>query len=319
MCFSGPTRLLIVSGYAAGGNTNSAEVIDLTSKSTSCINLADFPAPRVRAIAGLDNNSYPIVCGGITTGTTATNMCYTYSPNTKLWATSSPLTVARTGAAYTNVNAPSNLGILVAGGMSRVDVYTMLCSVESLDRRTNIWTSATLAPVPECFVYSCMVQFNSTHLFLTGGFNGNGPTSHTYVYNTVTNVWTSGPDLLTVRAEHTCGSINDSSNNPTVIVAGGWVGASSLSTTEIYNRIANKWETGPALPFNMHTGVIMPHPQGGIVYVAGNSYINGIYNLLNSIYYLSSISSTWSLLNKTLHVARSVHTVINVPSSFTQC
>ncbi len=303
---------------AVGGFSNTSEVIDLASKKTSCNNLADFPAPNVRALAGLDNNYYPIVCGG-TTAVGVTNMCYTYIPSTKSWNTSSPLTSAREGAAYTTVSAPSSLGILVAGGRTTNKVF--LCTMESLDRITNIWSSANLASVPECLAYSCMVQLSSSQIFLTGGYNSNGEISRTYIYNTVTNVWTSGPDLLTVRAEHACGIINDSNNNPTVIVAGGWsdLMGRSMSTTEIYNHISNKWDTGPELPLNFHTGVIMPHPQGGVVCVAGNSFNNGISNLLNTIYYLPSISSYWSILNQTLHVARGVHTVINVPSAFTQC
>jgi len=224
------------------------------------------------------------------------------------------------GAAYTTVSPPSNLGILVAGGMTFVSVDATLCTMESLDRRTNIWSSANLAPVPECFVYSCMVQLNSTHIYLTGGYNKYGHTSHTYFYNIVENVWTQGPDLLTVRAEHVCGTINDRNNNPTVIIAGGWSSATgfSVSSTEIYNQTSNKWETGPELPVNIGVGAIMPHPQGGIVHIAGIS-INAISIHLNKIYYLPLVSSNWSLLNQTLQVARGAQTVINVPSNITLC
>jgi len=95
VCLTGPSRLLIVSGYAEGGFTKSAEVIDLTSKNTSYVKLADFPAPHARAIAGLDSNSNPIVCGGTTDGTFANSICYTYIQSTKTWTTSPQLTAAR--------------------------------------------------------------------------------------------------------------------------------------------------------------------------------------------------------------------------------
>ncbi len=302
--FPGPTKLLIVSG-----NTKKVEVIDLASKTLGCVNLTDFPVPNWRGIAGLDNHSYPIVCGGtaVLPANNITDRCYTYIPSTKSWTTSSPLTTIRTGAAYTTVSAPSNLGILVAGGFIG---NGFLCSMESLDRRTNLWSSANLTSVPECFAYSCMVQFNSTHIFLTGGHNWNvNYSSNTYLYNTVENTWILGPNLLAVRALHACGTINDGSNNPTVIVAGGWVNI-EISTTEIYNRILNKWEAGPSFPVNIHGGIIMPHPKGGIVHIGGSA--------LNTIYHLDSISSTWSPLDQTLNVA-SGDIVINVTTAFMQC
>ncbi len=217
-------------------------------------------------------------------------------------------------------SAPSNLGILVAGGTSDTDGSSVLCSLESLSRITNVWSTGNLAPLPECLYDSCMVQLNSSQIFYIGGYDRYDQASpHTYFYNPNTNEWSTGTDMLIPRVALSCGIIKDSNGRDTVIVAGGYYGNyGSMARTEIYNLDLDKWEPGLSLPKEIHWGHIMPHPQGGIVLVVGTSYF-GTYNLPNEIYYLNSSSSKWSILTQKLQIARYAHAVINVPSAFTEC
>ena len=247
-------------------------------------------------------------------------MCRTYNPRTKSWKTSGALTTPRHRAAFTTISSPSDLGILVAGGTSGVDGSSVLCSLESLNRTTNLWSTGNLAPLPECLYDSCMVELNSSYVLYIGGYDLYGYVSdHTYFYNLDTNVWTTGPNLLTRRVAHSCGIIKNSNNSDTVIVASGYnQGGRSLSSAEIYNQDLNQWEYGPKLPVAIHWGHIMPHPQEGIVLVTG-AYYNGTYYLPNEIYYLPSISSNWTILSQKLSVPRYAHAVINIPSAFTEC
>jgi hypothetical protein len=212
---------------------------------------------------------------------------------------------------------------LVAGGTSGIsgtEGSSVLCSLESLSRITNEWSTGNLAPLPECLYDSCMVQVNSSQIFYVGGYDMHDQASpHTYFYNPNTNEWSTGTDMLIPRVALSCGIIKDSNGRDTVIVAGGYDGyRGSMSSAEIYNLDLDKWELGPSLPREIHWGHIMPHPQVGIVLVTGTTY-SGYYDLPNEIYYLNSSSSEWSILTQKLQIPRYAHAVINVPSAFTEC
>ena len=246
----------------------------------------------------------------------ASNLCYTYFSSTRTWTASSALTEARSRAAFTTVASPSNLGIFVAGGISPSG--GTLCSVESLNRKSNQWSKASdstqspiLAPLPVCLHHSCMVQLSPTQILLSGGYNSaNVPQPNTYFYNPTTNVWTAGPNLLNYRAEHGCGIVKDSNNMDTVIVAGGWNYGASESTTEIYNRATNTWQRGPGLPYGVASGQMNLHPDIGVVFLGG--YSTTTSSFLNNILYLSSATSSWTYMSKSLATRRQMPMVINL-------
>ena len=173
----------------------------------------------------MDNYFNPLVCGGRQKGlNNAISSCHTYNLGLNKWIESPALIEPRSGAAFAAVSAPSNLGILVAGGVDGTLRY--LCSTESLNRKTNVWsnfsdTTSLLAPLPVCICYACMVQLSPTQVILTGGYDASGSSSRTYFYNPETNMWTNGPNMLYLRTEHACSTILDSNNMSTVIVVGG--------------------------------------------------------------------------------------------------
>lgn len=168
-------------GKVVNGIENSTEIIDLLKPQRNCSILSPYPGIVFNSVAGMDKNNQVVVCGGLNLNLyEAISSCYTLLVNNGNWISSSPLTIPRTGAAYTKVETTSHTGIsiLVAGGMTGKINLSYLCSMEGLSTQTNNWTStyivnnvaATFATLTECADKACMVQLNSTHMIYTGGY-----------------------------------------------------------------------------------------------------------------------------------------------------
>ena len=171
----------MVGGNIIGSIENSTEIIDVLNPQRTCLNPYPYPGIAFISIAGMDKNNQLVICGGLNLNPfQTTSSCYTLSVNNRNWTSSSPLTVPRSGAAYTQVATMSNTGIkiLVAGGMTGSNTLNHLCSLEGLSTQSNTWTSTynlnnvatPFAQLTECADKACMVQLNSTHMIYTGGY-----------------------------------------------------------------------------------------------------------------------------------------------------
>merc|ERR1712142_1193741 len=89
----------------------------------------------------------------------------------------------------------------------------------------------------------CLTSLNDTHVLLTGGRIGYGPSSASFIYNEEEG-FTRIEDMKTRRQDHGCSVINDS----TVIVAGGITDDGPKSSTEYLDLPSLTWSPGPELP-----------------------------------------------------------------------
>lgn len=150
-------------GKAATGATDSVEIIDLESPTTTCRILPDFPTNVTGAIGGLGYEDNPIICGGSVTSTSYSNKCY--SLNVSEWISSPDMRSAKAFAAVSvSPNQTSTSKLFVTGG--QISSSSFLNTAEALT--PNGWK--TLPPsLPVNIHMHCSVFVNSTTLMVIGG------------------------------------------------------------------------------------------------------------------------------------------------------
>ncbi len=84
-----------------------------------------------------------------------------------------------------------------------------------------------------------------------GGFQDRQMSRKTFILDTRENVWKEGPSLLQERDSLSCGQIRSSKNSSefSIIVAGGYNGATFLSTTEVLDQSMQEWKQGSSPSF----------------------------------------------------------------------
>jgi Galactose oxidase, central domain len=155
--------------------------------------LPDFPDGRGGAIGGLNFNEEPIICGG-SAGYTLYKSCWIYKSGA--WTTSTPLTIERNFASYTDSPFPGQK-LFVIGGRNFISTPPLgdLKTIEYLT--TSGWVSSTVI-APVTFERHCSVLFNPTSVMVIGGITSQSSNSdQTYIYSLKTNAWTKGPTLVT--------------------------------------------------------------------------------------------------------------------------
>ena len=291
---------------------NSVEIIDLSSSSTTCQDLTDFPKDGSHFIGGLTSKKNPIICGG-----SRLNDCYFYE--NEVWTFSPTTKSVRYHAAFSGSPYPNGT-IFVTGGFDLNFVRKHLDTAEVL---TDSGWQQLPTFIPVTIHSHCMVLINSTTVMIISGEQNFAKFSrNTFYYNTANEKWIEGPKLLFGRHDHSCGMVQTDSQNfqLSVIVAGGgdqgphFDEGGYLSSVEILDVGASKWRAGPNLPLAIKGASIVESPSGDVLLIGGNSV-----NRLNTIYKLSHANSEWILLPQKLKVGRSDATAFLVPDEITNC
>ncbi len=106
------------------------EFIDLKSESTICPPVADFPAKVASALAGLNYDNEPVICGGGDASKTSNPYCRRLTNGT--WK-SSPLLLTRGRAYGSTYFSPENYGdgriFFVGGFYDQVIIELYLTSI----------------------------------------------------------------------------------------------------------------------------------------------------------------------------------------------
>jgi len=134
---------------------------------------------------------------------------------------------------------------------------------------TELWYNSTWSysdPLPTPLTDHCMLQYNSTHTFLNGGWNGDGYTTATYWY-TKERGYIPVAGMDTVRSNHACAV--DSTG--LIYVAGGTNYDSSLNTVEIYSPSSNQWSYGPDIPVTVE-GAVMLTDRDEVIFIGGRDH-----------------------------------------------
>jgi hypothetical protein len=104
--------------------------------------------------------------------------------------------------------------------------------------------------LPKSVYIPCLVEINATSiLVMAGAINGGvAYSTETYIFNSVTNVWTSGPALNYGRRSMGCGWIKESaqSTKNIFIIAGG---ENALTSVELLPTVEDVWKIGRAFRF----------------------------------------------------------------------
>jgi hypothetical protein len=236
LSFTGMTKVLVTTG--ADGGSKKMEIMDLSDPSNVCQPslLADYPLDEVvGASGGLLTNNNALICGGW--GSEILDDCYSINPHGIKKAATARLSKPRYYAASVVWNSTTlwmTGGYLAGSGRTKSTEFVQL-------------TGTSPGPdLPLGVALHCLVSLNDTTLILIGGKLQSGTYSKaTWFYHTDHKTWTDGPSLTIGRYEHSCALFKSPQHGhtDTVIVTGGWNGA-TLASTELLYLDSNSWQSG---------------------------------------------------------------------------
>jgi hypothetical protein len=102
-------------------------------------------------------------------------------------------------------------------------------------------TFVLLPEMPEEKVYHCMTVLGNGDIFVAGG----DYSKSVFIYECAKKQWRKCPDMLTQRAQASCGVIKKADGREEVVLAGESYGT-ELDTVVIYNVEDSKWRSGIA-------------------------------------------------------------------------
>jgi hypothetical protein len=303
----GFSKLLICGGDNPYNDT--CEVINLASSASTCKNLPNFPATVNRAIGGLGFKENQILCGG-RQNSAHSNNCYSLENNE--WVSSNSLNSVRSSAAAAQLLDGK---LLVTGGYVTSGSY-----LKSAEMLTEEGWESDIPSLPVTIYAHCMVTVNSTTVMSIGGGQNKQYSGKTFYFTFGEESWTEGPELKVKRIWPSCGKIkrNKDSLDTNIIVAGGWIGYSILSSVEILDEGSNEWQTGPELPFAIGYSQMVEDPNGGVVLIGGWSSSN---DSLDTLYQLphGGQDAVWIKMEQKMKTGRRQHTAFLVPDNVVDC
>ena len=212
----------------------------------------------------------PMLCGGFPSNGT----CYTLS--SEQWIKSSSMLERRDyGAASVRINS----GLWVTGGRNIIENIGTRRTTEIYNEDGNTWSQSVDLPIE--VRNHCLVKINSSHVFMTGGFNSRGFVERTYVWNEQSG-FIKMSNMATPRKGHACALLGQD-----IWVAGGYVGGKYTATVEYFSLKLLTWFTGPPLP-KVAQGGRMLVVEDKLVYIVKKSAIpgnlSGIYQLEEGVW-----------------------------------
>jgi hypothetical protein len=291
--------------------------VDLSSSSSSCNQLPNYPLEIYLSFGGLFNNTTPIICGG-SGEDEIFSKCHILNQNS--WIPAQSMSVPRFGASltkYPSAMATSENDLLVIGGINSSPGF-----LSSLEVYGPSGWSLINSQLPEGLFALCAITVNDTHVLITGGRSesqGSG-TSGTIWFDAVNEKFSSGPTLNSVRSYHGCGKIKsiDTFENY-IIVAGGKNGFNNLDSTEILEPGSSEWKLGPKLPVQIaNVSSVEDQVSNSLLLVGG--YVNGPSNKIFRLTSPLTVTSQWEEVEQELAVAREYSPVaFFIPDSFADC
>merc|ERR1711860_357131 len=94
---------------------------------------------------------------------------------------------------------------------------------------------------------TCTVAINSTRIIVTGGWNGDGILSSTWMLDLTDSSWERLQDMPGPRRGHGC----TTTPSGELIIAGGYDGSDYISSVYSYNLMSNTWKQSSDLPREM--------------------------------------------------------------------
>jgi hypothetical protein len=303
--FKGFSKLLICGGYYP--NTDTCEVIDLESSTTTCKNPQNFPESVYAPIGGLGFKENPIICGGVRNGSPS-NTCVSLENNE--WVSSFSFSSKRSSAAAVQLQDGK---LLVTGG------HNDTANLNSAEMLTEEGWKSNIPSLPVTISFHCMVTVNSTTVMAIGGEQNEQSSEKTLYFTFGMESWAEGPALKYKRNMLSCGKIkrDKDSLEMSIIVAGGNNG-SYMSSVEVLHEGSNEWKTGPELPCGTDASQMVEDQNGGVVLIGGALPPVGS---LDTLYQLphGGQDAKWTKMKQKLKTGRKLHTAFLVPDNIVDC
>jgi Galactose oxidase, central domain/Kelch motif len=270
-------QILIAGGYGVSSTLNSIELYDPGSNSFAATTPA-MNATReyhtAALIASGPNAGKVLLAGGLSDRTLASAEVYDPAANT--FAVGPNMNAARDHHTATVISSGPNAGkILLAGGEDRNYGMISLASTELYDPVANKFAvGPTMNDARYAHTATVIASGpNAGRILLAGGFNtAYGALTSTELYDPAANKFAVGPEMNAARFGHSATVIASGPNAGKILLAGGFDGNDSLSSTEIYDPAAGKIALGPTLNaarrFHTATGVASG-PNAGKILLAG--------------------------------------------------
>lgn len=176
--------------------------------------------------------------------------------------------------------------------------------------------------LPFDMFFGCVVSINSTTFLIIGGPVDESVTRSSkkvVFYNVASDTFTEGPERKERRETDQCVKIRSSKTH--ISIAGGFDATTALpryylQTTEYLDIETGGWNWGPPLPFGITMGSMVEHPKGGALLIGGSDQNQKI---LDTFFYLPSITGNWVKLPQKLQVPRYRHVNLLIPDYVTSC
>ena len=286
-------------------NGAKSEVIDLANPEAVCQLLPNFPDQIYASTGGLINNETPLICGGSRGGGDGATECFTIG---KTEETTGIVTKMLESRLY-----PSSVvlddRLWIYGGRTDTSEFVYV------DGRNSEFGP----DVPEgIFDEACMVRISDTEVVIIGGGDNDGLGSETHIYDTTTNQFTRGPDMLKKRVGHSC-SLFEYQGERYVLAVSGYT---SKESSEYWNPKSDQgWIEGPILdlgpdepPCFSKTNLLSS--QYGTVLIGCNNANGGkIFQLIED----GEENLSWSTMTKTLEYPKHETVAMFIPDEMANC
>ena len=224
-----PAKILIAGGYDQHCNfTNIVEIVDLINPNFA-LKWNDDRAARTGSIGGILQNR-PFICGGFDRNLETFNNGIILGSNQEI-----PLIKGRRFASSVVLNETR---LLVTGGVAENGKDLNSSEFISLDQPPEDGPK-----LPFTVSAHCMVQVDSTSIYLIGGWQDNKKSEKTWIIDAKNNfAIKEGPPMNNPRSSHSCATMR-LNNKVFIIVVGGF---GLKSHTEILDTSlpTNKWKPG---------------------------------------------------------------------------
>jgi DNA-binding CsgD family transcriptional regulator/N-acetylneuraminic acid mutarotase len=165
-----------------------------------------------------------------------------------------PTPVANVGAAVLNDQ------IIVPGGYTAAGTPT--ASVEAYHVISDEWTSLAALPAPR-FAYAMATHNGKVYVF--GGWDGQGYTNSTFIYDPATNAWTRGAPLPIGRGFAGAAALSNA-----IYVVGGYADDHEFDRCDRYLPDKDRWEA--CAPMSVARGGLSLVPISGRLYAIGGGW-----------------------------------------------
>ena len=222
-----------------GGSATETEVIDLVDSNITCTSsYGKLEAERQWPVGGLIRNT-PILCGGQDLNEKVYDSCILFGQNQ---------TIKMNEKRFRSASVILNETTLWIMGGSTGPMTLSSTEFITLDSDTSI--NGPSLPIE--MDSSCAIKYNTSHIYLTGGYYSGDPWDvrqdkvwifNIHDINSGTSSWTEGPKMKDPRAVHGCTVLHQDQKS-LIVVAGGWNKAGAVLSMEILDPLKNEWIQG---------------------------------------------------------------------------